>query len=112
MDLGSPLINATAVFVGFAIIVVFLLWLGGIYSKKLPPQSAGGKTVTLFGFFFMLVFVSILILIFSLEHVAPNLPSYYRTIALIIVLAIATFAEKIANRFGFKIIKSNNDKNV
>ena len=112
MDLGSPLFNATAVFVVFTVIVIFLLWLGGKFSKKLPPHAIGGKTVTLFGYLFTLVFITILIFILSFEHVAPDVPSYYRTIALFVVIAIATFAEKIANKFGFKIIKSNNDKTV
>ena len=112
MDLGSPALNASAFFIAFTIVVIFLLWLGGIYSKKLPREASGGKTVTLFGYLFTLVFITILIFILSLGHIAPDIPSYYRTIALFVVFAIAAFAEKIATKFGLNIIKNTNDKNV
>ncbi len=112
MDIGSPLFIVSAFLVVFTLLVIILLWLGGKYSKELPSEAIGKQNVTLLGYIFALVIVSVIILVFSLEYFLPNLPAYYKTTALIAVPIVAIIIEKVANKFGYKLTKKSNEKNV
>ncbi len=88
--------------------VIFLvpgLWWARRRAKKLPENSPGRKKVTLLGFAYYTIFITLLMLAFSLIHLAPEL-SWVQLIAIqatVVVVGIAV--EIIAYKLGFRFVE-------
>ena len=94
------------------ILVIPGLWWARRKAKTLPENASGRKRVTLFGFVYIGLVVSALVVVFSLQYLAPEISGKEKGALVAIALIVALLGEKLANKLGFKVIGCNNDGNA
>ena len=86
-----------------------LTWL----AKKLMPDNGNqNRKITTFGVIFYLVFTGLLLAVFSLQYLAPDITTTQRLLLAAAITTIAVVLENILKKYGIKTAHNINDKSV
>lgn len=110
-------IEALTVIGIFSLVLGIILLIPGLWwarrkVKKLPEHATGRMQITPFGFIYYGIFVGLLMVVFSLRYLAPELSSGKKFALIAAVVIVGLLGEKIANKLGFKLVSKNNDSNA
>lgn len=96
------------------LMVIVALYYGVRWIAKplLPADGPQNRKITFVGFIFIFIFMGILLTVFALEYIAPQITDKQRYLIIAVVFVAGIGLEFILKKFGIKLARSDSDKNV